>query len=48
VVIRIMTNVIDGNPYLAEGLRYLFHANPTVSPKQIGFPPNWELDPIWT
>lgn len=48
VVIRLMTNVIDGNPYLADGLRYLFHANPNVSPAQMGFPPNWESDPIWT
>jgi len=48
VVIRLMTNVIDGNPYLADGLRYLFRANPTVSPAQMGFPPNWESDPIWT
>lgn len=43
-----MTNVIDGNPYLADALRYLFHANPTVIAAQMGFPPNCESDPIWT
>ena len=46
-VIRMMTNVIDGNPYLADGLRYLFYSNPNAHPTQMGFPVHWASDPIW-
>lgn len=47
VVIRLMTNVIDGNPYFADGLRYLFLSNPSINPTHMGFPPDWDRDAIW-
>lgn len=46
-VIRIMTNVIDGNHYFSDGLRYLFHTNPNVAPALMGFPPDWDQATLW-
>lgn len=46
-VIRIMTDVIDGNRYFSEGLQYLFHTHPTVLASQMGFPSNWDQDTLW-
>jgi abortive infection bacteriophage resistance protein len=46
-VIRIMTNVIDGNGYFADGLRYLFHSYPSLNALGMGFRTGWEADPLW-
>lgn len=46
-VIRILTNSIDGNPYFADGLRYLLHAYPSINPAVMGFPTTWADDPLW-
>jgi abortive infection bacteriophage resistance protein len=45
--IRVMTNVIDGNQNFSDGLKNLFAAHPTVNPSAMGFPPDWESDPLW-
>lgn len=46
-VIRLLGNAIDSNPYFADGLRYLFHQYPAIKSAVMGFPPNWERDPLW-
>lgn len=46
-VIRILTNSIDGNRFFADGLRYLLASSPGVNPVVMGFPSNWDTDPLW-
>lgn len=46
-VIRIMTTVIDGNPFFSDGLRYLFQSHPMINPAQMGFIQDWDRDPLW-
>ncbi|MEH6461722.1 Abi family protein [Chitinimonas sp. JJ19] len=45
--IRIMTNAIDGNNALRDGLLSLFSMYAGVSPVQMGFPIAWSTDPLW-
>jgi abortive infection bacteriophage resistance protein len=47
VAIRILTNVIDGNHDFVDGLKNLFDSTPSVNPAMMGFPANWDADPLW-
>lgn len=45
--VRILTTKIDKNPYFRDGLVLLFRNNPSANPSKLGFPANWENDPLW-
>ena len=47
VVMRLFSRVVDENDEWPVRLMELFDNHPSISPAELGFPNNWENDPIW-
>lgn len=47
VVMRLFSRPVDTHDEWPKRLMDLFKAHPTIAPADLGFPTNWEADPIW-
>lgn len=47
VVMRLFSRPVDSHDEWPVRLLDLFQAHPTIAPAELGFPTDWEADPIW-